>query len=75
LLFYNNYVKILLHISRYPNTNDNGKPSEKMGRKAIGPEMDCKAAETIMAYTISGVGFFIAEAIKNGEKKIQKISN
>jgi len=31
-----------------------------MGRKAIGPEMDCKAAEVeeVKAYTIFGMGFF-----------------
>jgi len=34
-----------------------------MGRKAIGSEMDCKAAEVMefMAYTIFDMGFFIAE--------------
>jgi len=30
-----------------------------MGRKAIGPEMDCKAAEEVMAYTIFGMGFLL----------------
>ena len=36
--------------------------SVKVGRKAVGPEMDCKAAEVVefMAYTIFGRGFFIA---------------
>ena len=31
-----------------------------MGRKAIGPEMDCKATEVVevKAYTIFGMGFF-----------------
>ena len=63
-----------LHEIQHNNIIDNGKPSEKMGRKAIGPVMDCKAAEVLkgMAYTIIGMGFFITESNNKWKKDVSK---
>ncbi len=49
----------IIIIDNRSKATDNSKLSEKVGRKAVGPEMDCKVAEVweVMAYTIFGMGF------------------